>query len=87
MEPDPSGRGSLSMTKEIDSGEAVRMMMHIGALLRLNMRDLQNEPMKLQVMHQMRSRPERDGLAALALVPYEPLPDELRGLLEQFADQ
>jgi hypothetical protein len=26
-----------------DDGQAIRMMMHIGALLRLNMRDLANE--------------------------------------------
>jgi hypothetical protein len=48
------------------------------------MRDLANEPMRLQVMHQIRTQTERDGLAALSLVPYEPLPDELRGLLERF---
>jgi hypothetical protein len=67
-----------------DDGEAIRMMMHIGALLRLNMRDLANEPMRLQVMHQIRTQAERDCLAALSLVPYEPLPDELRRLLERF---
>jgi hypothetical protein len=67
-----------------DDGEAVRMMMQIGALLRLNMRDLANEPMRLQVIHQVRTQTERDGLAALSLVPYEPLPDELRRLLERF---
>jgi hypothetical protein len=48
------------------------------------MRDLANEAMRLQVMHQIRTQPERDGLAALSLVPYEPLPDELRRLLERF---
>jgi hypothetical protein len=64
-------------------GEAVRMMMQIGALLRLNMRDLANEPMRLQVMHQIRTQTERDGLAALSLVPYEPLPEELQRLVEQ----
>jgi hypothetical protein len=67
-----------------DDGEAIRMMMHIGALLRLNMRDLANEPMRLQVMHQIRTQAERDGLAALSLVPYEPLPEKLRRLLERF---
>jgi hypothetical protein len=45
-----------------DDGEAIRMMMQIGALLRLNMRDLANEPMRLQVMHQIRTQTERDGL-------------------------
>ena len=45
------------------------MMMQIGALLRLNMRDLANEPMRLQVMHQIRTQTDRDRLAALSLVP------------------
>jgi hypothetical protein len=66
-----------------DDGETVRMMMHIGALLRLNMRDLVNEPMMRQIMRQIRAEPERDGLATLSLVPYEPLPEELRRLLNQ----
>jgi hypothetical protein len=67
-----------------NDAEAVRIMMDIGALLRLNVRDLINEPMMRQIMLQLRAQPERDGLATLALVPYEPLPDELRRLLEQF---
>ena len=67
-----------------DDGETVRIMMHIGALLRLSMRDLVNEPMMRQIMLQLRAQPECDGLATLSLVPYEPLPDELRQLLEQF---
>jgi hypothetical protein len=66
-----------------DDGENIRIMMHIGALLRLNMRDLVNEPMMRQIMRQIRAQPERDGLATLSLVPYEPLPDELRRLLDQ----
>jgi len=66
-----------------DDGETVRMMMHIGALMRLSMRDLVNEPMMRQIMLQLRAQPERDGLATLSLVPYEPLPDELRRLLDQ----
>ena len=57
-------------------------MTHIGALLRLNMRDLVNEPMMRQIMLQIRTRPERDALATLSLVPYEPLPKELQRLLE-----
>jgi hypothetical protein len=66
-----------------DDGEAVRMMMHIGALLRLSMRDLANQPMRLQIMHQIRTLHKRDGLAALSLVPYEPLPEELKGLVKR----
>jgi hypothetical protein len=67
----------------VDDRETVRMMMHIGALLRLNMRDLVNEPMMRQIMLQLRTRPERDALATLSLVPHEPLPKELRLLLEE----
>ena len=63
------------------------MMMYIGALLRLNMRDLANEPMRLQVMHQIRTQPERDGLAALSLVPYEPLPEELQRLVKRLRNK
>jgi len=59
------------------------MMMHIGALLRLNMRDLVNEPMMRQIMLQLRAQPERDELAMLSLVPYEPLPEELQRLHEE----
>jgi hypothetical protein len=33
-----------------NDAEAVRIMMDIGALLRLNMRDLVNEPMMRQIM-------------------------------------
>jgi hypothetical protein len=66
-----------------EDGETVRMMMHIGALMRLSTRDLVNEPMMRQVMLQFQAQPERDGLATLALVPYEPLPEELRRLLNQ----
>jgi hypothetical protein len=33
-----------------DDGETVRMMMHIGALMRLSTRDLVNEPMMRQIM-------------------------------------
>jgi hypothetical protein len=68
----------------MDDGETVRIMMHIGAVLRLSTRDLVNEPMMRQIMLQLRAQPERDGLATLSLVPYEPLPDELRRLLKQF---
>jgi hypothetical protein len=58
-------------------------MMDIGALLRLNMRDLVNEPMMRQIMLHLLAQ-QCDGLATLALIPYEPLPDELRRLVEQF---
>jgi hypothetical protein len=76
----PEWRGSARMK---DDGEAIGMMMQIGALLRLNMRDLANEPMRLQVMHQIRTQTDRDRLAALSLVPYEPLPEELQRLVER----
>jgi hypothetical protein len=66
-----------------DDGETVRMMMHIGALMRLSTRDLVNEPMMRQIMLQLRTHAESDGLATLSLVPYEPLPEELRRLLKQ----
>ena len=66
-----------------DAGENIRIMMHIGALLRLNMRDLVNEPMMRQIILQLQAQPECDGLATLSLVPYEPLPEELRRLLNQ----
>jgi hypothetical protein len=69
-----------------DDGETVRMMMHIGALMRLSARDLVNEPMMRQIMLQVQAQPECDGLATLSLVPHEPLPDELRRLLDQLAD-
>jgi hypothetical protein len=80
MERYPERCGSAGMK---DDRQAVRMMMQIGALLRLNMRDLANEPMRLQVIHQIRTQPERDGLAALSLVPYEPLPEQLQRLVER----
>jgi hypothetical protein len=66
-----------------DDDETVRMMMHVGALMRLSARDLVNEPMMQQIMLQLQAQPECDGLATLSLVPYEPLPDELRRLLDQ----
>jgi hypothetical protein len=66
-----------------DDGETVRMMMHIGALMRLSTPDLVNEPMMRQIMLQLQAQPERDGLATLALVPYEPLPEGLSRLLKQ----
>jgi hypothetical protein len=66
-----------------DDGETVRMMLHIGALMRLSTRDLVSEPMMRQIMLQLQAQPERDGLATLSLVPYEPLPEELHRLLNQ----
>ena len=67
-----------------DDAETVRIMMDIGALLRLSMRDLVNKPMMRQFMLKLRAQSECNGLATLSLVPYEPLPVELRRLLEQF---
>jgi hypothetical protein len=67
----------------VDDRETVRMMMHIRALLRLSMRDLVNEPMMRQIMLQLRAQPERDELAMLSLVPYEPLPEELQRLHQE----
>jgi hypothetical protein len=66
--------------------QPVSILMHIGAILRLDVRQLSNEPpvsTTLQVVRSIRARGDRRQLAALSHVPYEPLPDELRSLLKQ----
>jgi hypothetical protein len=66
--------------------QPVSIMMHVGAMLRLDVRQLGNEPpgsTTLQVVRSIRAQSDRDQLAALSHVPYEPLPDELRCLLKQ----
>jgi hypothetical protein len=62
------------------------ILMHIGALLRLDLRDLAKEPPTsntLQVVRALRVYRRRDELATVAHVPYQPLPDELRRLLKR----
>jgi hypothetical protein len=68
--------------------EPVRILMHIGALLRLDLRDLAREPptsSTLQVVRALRAYCRRDELAAVAHVPFQPLPDELRHLLKRLS--
>ena len=57
-------------------------MMHIGALMRLSTRDGERAD-DAAIILQLQAQPECDGLATLSLVPYEPLPVELRRLLNQ----
>jgi hypothetical protein len=59
--------------------------MHIGTALRLDLRDLAQEPptsSTLQVVRALRDHRRREELAAVAHVPYQPLPDKLRHLLK-----
>ena len=68
--------------------EPVRILMHIGALLRLDLRNLAKEPPTsntLQVVRALRSYCRPDELATVAHVPFQPLPDELRHLLKQLS--
>ena len=68
--------------------EPVRVLMHIGALLRLDLRNLAKEPPTsntLQVVRALRAYRRPDELATVAHVPYQPLPDELRHLLKQLS--
>ena len=66
--------------------EPVRILMHIGALLRLDLRNLAKEPPTsntLQVVRALRAYCRPDELATVAHVPFQPLPDELRRLLKR----
>jgi hypothetical protein len=62
--------------------------MHVGALLRLDLRNLAKEPPTsntLQVVRALRAYSRPDELATVAHVPFQPLPDELRRLLKQLS--
>jgi hypothetical protein len=73
------------MTNKI-SAESIRILMNVGAILRLDARNLMKEPPTssvVQAVRVIRTHSTRDELATLSHVPYEPMPDELRRLLKE----
>ena len=77
----------LAIMSHDDKEEHARILRHIGERLRADLRGLTDvpppRPILLQFLHLIRLEQERRGAFAEP-TSWEDLPDELRGLLQQF---